>query len=120
MMKSNSRHACPKTQMRRQNHHLGKIARNMTAGSICIIILMVFLHLIVDASGKPYACTNGLTVGESLATTICNSLASSRESISCASQRSTTQQNKRKLSETSQSRTSGKIPWCACWGSGCI
>lgn len=49
----------------------------------------------------------------------CNSLASSRESSTSLSQRSSSQQ-KRKLSITSHSQSSGKIPWCACWGNGCI
>lgn len=50
----------------------------------------------------------------------CNSLASSRESSTSLSQRSSSQQQKRKLSITSHSQSSGKIPWCACWGNGCI
>lgn len=50
----------------------------------------------------------------------CNSLASSRESSTSLSQRSTSQQQKRKISITSHSQSGGKIPWCACWGNGCI
>lgn len=50
----------------------------------------------------------------------CNSLASSRESSTSLSQRSTSQQQKRKISITSHSQGGGKIPWCACWGNGCI
>lgn len=50
----------------------------------------------------------------------CNSLASSRESSTSLSQRSTSQQQKRKISITSHSQSGGKIPWCACWGNGCL
>lgn len=50
----------------------------------------------------------------------CNSLASSRESSTSLSQRSSSQQQKRKISITSHSQSGGKIPWCACWGNGCI
>uniref|UniRef100_T1PI86 Uncharacterized protein n=1 Tax=Musca domestica TaxID=7370 RepID=T1PI86_MUSDO len=43
-----------------------------------------------------------------------NSLASSRESSASFSMRST----RRKLSVSSN--TGGKIPWCGCWGNGCL
>ncbi|XP_037893463.1 uncharacterized protein LOC119639858 isoform X2 [Glossina fuscipes] len=43
-----------------------------------------------------------------------NSLASSRESSTSFSMRS----QRRKLSVSSH--TGGKIPWCACWGNGCL
>lgn len=51
----------------------------------------------------------------STATSICNSVASSRESLESSSQPS-----RRKISITSHSKNGGKIPWCACWGNGCI
>lgn len=44
-----------------------------------------------------------------------NSLASSRESSSSLSMRS---QKSRRISENSHSN--GKIPWCGCWGNGCL
>lgn len=44
-----------------------------------------------------------------------NSLASSRESSSSLSMRS---QKSRRISENSHS--GGKIPWCGCWGNGCL
>ncbi|XP_059614133.1 uncharacterized protein LOC132260185 [Phlebotomus argentipes] len=44
-----------------------------------------------------------------------NSLASSRESSASASTRS---QKSRRISINSHA--GGKIPWCACWGNGCI
>lgn len=47
-----------------------------------------------------------------------NSLASSRESSTSLSQRSSSQ--RRKISTTSHSQGNGKIPWCACWGNGCL
>lgn len=56
--------------------------------------------------------------GTSISERCSNSVASSRESSTSLSQRSTSQQ-KRKLSITSHSQ-SGKIPWCGCWGNGCL
>lgn len=44
-----------------------------------------------------------------------NSIASSQSSASLVSQHP-----KRKISITSHSQTNGKIPWCACWGNGCL
>lgn len=44
-----------------------------------------------------------------------NSLASSRESSTSLSMRS---QKSRRISENSHS--GGKIPWCGCWGNGCL
>lgn len=43
-----------------------------------------------------------------------NSLASSRESSTSLSTRS----HRRKISISSHS--GGKIPWCGCWGNGCL
>lgn len=50
-----------------------------------------------------------------------NSLASSRESSTSLSQRSSSQhKSTRKMSVSSHGQSNGKIPWCACWGNGCI
>lgn len=50
-----------------------------------------------------------------------NSLASSRESSTSLSQRSSSQQkSQRKMSISSHGQSNGKIPWCACWGNGCL
>lgn len=47
-----------------------------------------------------------------------NSVASSRESSTSLSTRS--QKSARKISVGSHGNGSGSIPWCACWGNGCI
>lgn len=80
-----------------------------------IQIQCVFVCYLVDASGSVSGLNNN-TIAESTGTSICNSLGSSRESLASLSQRST---SKRKLSVGSHSQ-GGKIPWCACWGNGCI
>lgn len=46
-----------------------------------------------------------------------NSVASSRESSASLSNRS---QRSRKISIGSHGGGAGKIPWCACWGNGCL
>lgn len=60
---------------------------------------------------------NAMTIGGSTGTSICNSMGSSQESSSSLSRGST---SKRKLSITSHSQNGGKIPWCGCWGNGCL
>lgn len=57
--------------------------------------------------------------GTSISERCSNSLASSRESSTSLSLHSTAQP-KRKISITSHSQSGGKIPWCACWGNGCL
>lgn len=54
--------------------------------------------------------------GTSMSERNSNSLASSRESSTSLSLKS---QSKRRISITSHG-TGSKIPWCACWGNGCI
>lgn len=59
----------------------------------------------------------GMILGESTGSSIGNNMTSSRESLGNISQQST---SRRKISITSHSKSGGKIPWCACWGNGCI
>ena len=54
--------------------------------------------------------------GTSISERYSNSLASSRESSTSLSLKS---QNKRRISITSHG-TGSKIPWCGCWGNGCL
>lgn len=62
-----------------------------------------------------------METGTSVSERCSNSLASSRESSTSLSQRSSSQQKSaRKISASSHSQSNGKIPWCACWGNGCI
>lgn len=62
-----------------------------------------------------------LETGTSVSERCSNSLASSRESSTSLSQRSSSQpKSQRKISSSSHGQSNGKIPWCACWGNGCI
>ncbi|XP_055304780.1 uncharacterized protein LOC129569695 isoform X2 [Sitodiplosis mosellana] len=78
-------------------------------------------HLGVDPYCGEY-CTNmgmqsGTNLGGSTGSSIGLNMTSSRESLGNISQQST---SRRKMSITSHSKSGGKIPWCACWGNGCI
>lgn len=55
--------------------------------------------------------------GTSMSERNSNSLVSSRESSASLSNRS---QKSRKISIGSHGGGVGKIPWCACWGNGCL
>ncbi|XP_031637143.1 uncharacterized protein LOC116349721 isoform X2 [Contarinia nasturtii] len=73
-------------------------------------------HLGVDGYCGDF-CNGGMHLGGSSGSSIGNNLNSSRESLGNISQQST---SRRKISITSHSKSGGKIPWCACWGNGCI
>lgn len=76
-------------------------------------IIREICKLIAGPDYNGDTCTN---IAESTASSICNNMASSRESLGNISQQS----SRRKISITSHSKSSGKIPWCACWGNGCL
>lgn len=102
--KSNSRYHC-RTHMH-HNHHLSKWN--------FIDFLWNGKFIFKFNLDPDHLCTNlGTSIGESTATSI-NSIGSSRESLASESQRS------RKISISSHSKNGGKIPWCACWGNGCL
>lgn len=70
-------------------------------------------HHNCDGMRRNSALNDGLTT--SMSERNSNSLASSRESSTSLSMRS---QKSRRISENSHSN--GKIPWCGCWGNGCL
>lgn len=80
-------------------------------------------HNVYSSPGGHHQCSDMLrrnsTMNDAMTTSMSernsNSIASSRESSSSLSMRS---QKSRRISENSHSN--GKIPWCGCWGNGCL
>ena len=86
-------------------------------------VISIHNHSQDNGSGRQYIalndvhCDNGAVCGAvdtSISERNSNSLASSRESSTSLSMRS----QRRKISINSHN--GGKIPWCGCWGNGCL
>lgn len=74
---------------------------------------MIFYHVLTASDNGNMGSNSVNNNGGSTATSICNSITSSRESLASIGLQST---SRRKISITSHSKNGGKIPWCACWG----
>lgn len=106
--KSSKRHHCH----RNHSHHNNRLSKRVCFIERCINELSTIFFFCSNSSDPDNLCN----LGESTNTSICNSVASSRESLASDGQLST----QRKISITSHSKSGGKIPWCACWGNGCL
>lgn len=93
-----------------QNNHLGRFP---FSPQFFMKTLNIFFSAGVDGYCGDF-CNGNL--GGSTGSSIGNNMNSSRESLGNISQQS----SRRKISITSHSKSGGKIPWCACWGNGCL